>query len=463
MADTSTQVPPKAADHGGERFRPWRRSNRESDLPVSVASSLLVFAISGLTTLALVSAGAIYFARRTATDEAIRDSRRLTEVVARAVIEPALADALLTGDPGAVARLDKVVPGRVVDDSFVRVKIWSREGVVVYSDEARLIGQQYELAEDEVEAFANNVAAAEVSDLERPENVYERGYDELLEVYFPVHTPGGTALLFEAYLPYASVSRSSDEIWKSFLPALVAGLAILEVFHLPLAWSLARRLRRRQVERELLLRRVVEASDRERRVIAGELHDGAVQDLVGESYRLVATADRLAGIAPEEAVEVIREAAARTRSTVQGLRSLLVDLYPPNLRSQGLEPALFDVAAPLRAKGVEVSISVDPTKGLSEDAERLLYRAAREALRNVLQHANARRVEVSLAMTPVLARLTIADDGQGFAPAVRAERRAAGHLGLDLVESLVHDAGGRFSLGPGEDGGTSFELEVPVQ
>ena len=131
--------------------------------------------------------------------------------------------------------------------------------------------------------------------------------------------------------------------------------------------------------------------------------------------------------------------------------------------SQGLEPALFDAAAPLRAKGIEVVIAVDPTKELSEDAERLLYRAGREALRNVLQHANAKRVGVSLAMTALSARLTVTDNGQGFAPDHRAERRAEGHLGLDVVESLVRDSGGRFSLGPGEEGGTRFEVEVPVR
>ena len=439
-----------------------RRWNRDSDSPVSVTSAVLVFALSGLTTLALVSAGVVYFARRTATDEAIRDSRRLTEVVGRGLIEPALDDAILSGDASAVARLDEVVRARVVGESIVRVKLWTRDGVVVYSDESRIVGQQYELATDEIEAFADNAAAAGLSDLGRPENVYERTYHKLLEVYLPVHTPGGATLLFEAYLPYASVTGSGDQIWRNFMPTLVAGLVVLELVQLPLAWSLARRLRRRQDERELLLRRTVEASERERRVIAGELHDGAVQNLVGQSYRLVAAADRLTGVAPDEDVRLIRDAAAHTRSTVQELRSLLVDLYPPNLRTEGIEPALSDLAAQLRGKGIAVTISAPPGLRLPDEAERLLYRAAREAFRNVLQHANASRVEVTLEAGPASARVTVEDDGHGFSASERAKHRSEGHLGLDLIENLVRDSGGHFSIGPGVGGGTCFDVEVPV-
>ena len=137
-------------------------------------------------------------------------------------------------------------------------------------------------------------------------------------MYVPVATPNGTRLLFEAYLPYASVSVSGDQIWLKFLPALVAGLVVLELAQLPLAWTLARGLRRRQDERELLLTRAMEASERERRLIAAELHDGAVQDLLGQSYHLVAIADRLTGPALDPTAQVIRDAAAQTSDLRRG-------------------------------------------------------------------------------------------------------------------------------------------------
>jgi signal transduction histidine kinase len=440
----------------------WKRVQGGDERPISTGSAIVVFALSGFLTLALVGAGVILLTRRSATDQAIRNATTIAEVVGRGLIEPALEDGLLEGDPEARTRLDGIVRGRIIGETIVRLKLWSPAGRVVYSDEPQLIGQQFDLGPELAEALSNNTAQAEVSDLGGPENESERPFGSLLEVYFPVHAPGGTPLLFEAYQPYDSVLGSGDEIWRRFLPTFIAGLVVLELVQLPLAWSLARRLNRRQAERELLLRRAIDASERERRVIAGELHDSAVQDLVGQSYALEATADRLGPNAAPEVVQPIRDAAARTRHTVQGLRSLLVDLYPPNLQTEGIEAAISDLAAPLRSKGVEVTISGQPGARLSDEGERILYRAAREALRNVQLHAEAGRVDIAFGATGRTVSLAITDDGRGFEPAERDRRRTEGHLGLDLVEGLVADAGGSVSIAPVDGGGTRFYLELPA-
>lgn len=436
---------------------PGRRPRRES-----VTSAVLMFAVSGLLSLALVTAGALYFARRTATQEAERDSLGVTEAAARNLIEPILSDALAAGDPGAIARLDDTVRSRVLGNAIVRVKLWSRDGVIVYSDEPRLIGQRYDLDEDDLKSFGNQEPEADISDLSRPENIYEKPYGKLLEVYFPLYTREGTPILFEAYLPYASVSERASEIWRSFLPTVFAGLITLEVLQLPLAWSLARRLRARQVEREQLLHRAVEASNRERRLIAGELHDGVVQDLVGQSYRLLAVADGLAGVAPGDSVAAIRQEAIETRTAIKSLRTLLVDLYPPNLRSEGLEPALADLAARLRSAGVLVNIAMLTDVRLSEEWERLLYRAAREALRNIERHSGARNVNICIEHQDGYVSLTIIDDGIGIAGENQVGQRQEGHLGLDLLGSLLRDAGGHLSVRAGETGGTRFEVRLPL-
>jgi signal transduction histidine kinase len=440
--------------------RVWRP---DPHAPVSVAWSVLGFAASGLAAVALVSIGVIYFARATATDEAIRDSIRLTEVVSRGLIEPVLDDGILSGDPVALQRLDQVVRENVIGGSVVRVKLWTKDGRIVYSDEPRIVGQRYPISEDDLAAFETDEAEAEISDLSRPENLYERPFTKLLEVYFPVRTKGDTTLLFEAYLPYSSVSSNASVIWRHFMPAFVAGLVVLAVIQIPLAWSLAYRLRRRQNEREALLRRAAEASDRERSIIAGELHDGAVQDLIGQSFRILAAADRLTGIAPDETVRDLREASEQARSTVQELRSLLVELYPSRLSSEGLEPAFSDLAAPLSAKGVKVTISVNSPTRLPERIERLIFRSAREALRNVLLHAGASNVDITMECRPGVASLTISDDGRGFSAEDRERQRAAGHLGLDLVEGLVANADGTCRVLPREGGGTRFIVEVPVR
>ena len=433
------------------------------DAPVSVARAVLWFAGSGLVAIALIGVGVIYAVRGAATDEAINDSIRLTEVVSRGLVEPALEDGVVSGDPDALDRLDAAVRERVISDSVVRVKLWTPEGLIVYSDESRIIGRQYELDEEEVSQFETDEAEAEISDLSRPENIYERPFDKLLEVYFPVRTPDGTTLLFEAYLPYSSVSSNASDIWSRFMPVFLAGLVVLAFVQIPLAWSLAHRLRRRQDERETLLRRAVEASDRERRIVASELHDGAVQNLIGQSFKLTAVADRLAASAPPEAIRDLREASDQARNTVQELRTLLVDLYPPNLSNEGLEPAFADLVAPLLARGVIVNVGVHLDRRLPADVERLIYRAAREALRNVQQHSQASRVDVAVERHARTALLSVDDDGRGFSEADREHRRSSGHLGLDLVESIVGDAGGKLRVFAGAHGGTRFVVEMPIR
>jgi two-component system, NarL family, sensor kinase len=438
---------------------PWRSMPGR---PVSVASAVLVFATSGLVALALVTAGVLFLVRRTATDEATRNATRVTQVVGQGLIAPALDDGLLRSDPAAIAQLDSVVRQHVLSSSIVRVKIWSNAGVVLYSDEPRLIGSRFVLGSDEIAAFQRDTAASEVANLDHPENEFERGWAKLLAVYLPVQTPGGSRLLFETYLPYSVISSSGNDIWREFLPVLIAGLAVLELIQLPLAWSLASRLKSQQDEREALLGRAIEASERERRLIASDLHDGPVQDLVAHSYRLAAVADRLEGEVPDDEVQAVRAASGQSRRTVRELRSMVVDLYPLGLRTAGLDAALEDLAAPLRSRGVEVLVAIAPDFRASDQVERLLYRAAREALRNVQQHADASNVCVGVTSTATRATLMVEDNGRGFQPAEREARRKRGHLGLDLLEGLVRDAGGSITVETERGQGTRVSLKVPM-
>jgi signal transduction histidine kinase len=143
------------------------------------------------------------------------------------------------------------------------------------------------------------------------------------------------------------------------------------------------------------------------------------------------------------------------------LRSLLVDIHPPNLRASGLEAALADLLAPLQARGAEIELTVGPALALDEDAERTVYRAAAEALRNVQRHAAAHRVTVSVERDDAGVRLEVTDDGAGFAPDDRERRREEGHVGLSLLEELAARTDGRLDVrsAPGE--GTTFLLELP--
>jgi signal transduction histidine kinase len=143
------------------------------------------------------------------------------------------------------------------------------------------------------------------------------------------------------------------------------------------------------------------------------------------------------------------------------LRSLLVEIHPPNLHASGLEAALSDLLAPLRGRGVETEITVDPGAALSDENERFVYRASAEALRNVQRHAEAARVTVSVRPIDDAVRLEITDDGVGFGPEDRQRRREEGHVGLSLLEELASGAGATLDVRSSPGAGTTFALELP--
>lgn len=419
------------------------------------------FSLSGLAALALVTVGGAWALRQLAIKDAIREARDRTEVIANRIIEPKLENGIVESDPDAVRRLDAVVRG-IRLDPVVRVKIWRRDGTIVYSDATSLIGENFGFAEDRHAVLASGKATAELSDLSERENRLERRYGKLLEVYVPVETRDGKKLVFETYLRFSSVVAGGRETWLGLGPAFLAALVLLALLQVPLAWSMARRLQEGQRERESLLLQAIEASDAERRRIAGDLHDGLVQDLAGISFELAAAAERAHAEPRSRVADTLRKAAAGTRESMRRLRSLLVEIYPPNLHASGIEAAVADLLAPFAANGVDTSLDVPPGLRLPPQVEELLFRATQEALRNVQSHADARSVGVQVSTDADRVALVVRDDGRGFSPEEATGRREKGHLGLALLSDLADRVGGRFDVQSQPGAGTRVFLEVPV-
>jgi signal transduction histidine kinase len=419
------------------------------------------FTLAGLIAVAIVGVATAVASQRVGQREAIEDARTQTVAKAQGFVEPVVTSSLATGDPAAIAEVDEIVKRDVLDASLVRVKVWSKDGTVVYSDEPRLIGTRYALGADERAALDEGLIEAEVSDLTKPENRYERSQGKLLEVYLPIRTPSGERLLFEAYFLYDDVVDAGSDVWRSFAPITIGALIALELVQIPLAYSLARRLRQRQVEREALLREALDASDVERRRIASDLHDGVVQDLAGVAFALGGSARR--PDLPPDSAEVLDRSAAEVRESIKALRSLLVEIYPPNLDEEGLEAALTDLLARVNAR--DIAATLDATgleQPLSSDVSGLLYRVVQETLRNVVAHAHASSVVVKVATIGESAVLDVADDGVGFDPEEADAAVRAGHLGLRGLTDRVTDAGGRLHVQSAPGAGTSIHVEVPL-
>jgi signal transduction histidine kinase len=404
--------------------------------------------LGSVAAIAVIVVGGFFALRDVATQEAERDTRERVLVEGRLVEAAGLSDGVLQGHPEALARLDDVVQGQILGESVVRVKVWAQDGTILYSDEPALIGQRFTIGEEEAELFETGGAEAELSDLSEPENRYERQEGKLLEAHTPIRTPGGTLLLFEIYQRFSSVNASATRLLGALAPPLLGGLLVLLLFQAPLAYSMARRLQRGHEERERLLESAIEASDRERRRIASDLHDGVVQDIAGVAFGLAPLAEKASG----EDRKVLEDSVDCLRQGVRDLRTLLVEIHPPRLETAGLAAALDDLLSPLRAQGIETELRVEGESG--DDA--LAYRVAREALRNVQAHSGASHVSVTV--TP--GRLTVTDDGRGFDAGERERRREEGHVGLSLLADLVEEGGGRLAIRSQPGRGTTVELEA---
>lgn len=423
---------------------------------MSVRREVAKSAVLSLVAILAVSVGGFSAARTVATREAVRQAEQATELVASTVIAPALDDGLLRGDPAAIEQLDAVVQETVLGERILNVRVWSADGQILYADDLADVGEHFPLEEDELGVIRTGRPHAELSDLHKEENADQTQFGQLLEVYVAVETPEGTRLLFETYQSTAGMQAATGRILRAFAPVMLGILTLLGLVQIALSWRLARTLEQAQEEREEMLQRALTASEAERRSIATDLHDGVVQDLVGLTFTLDALAGRAAD--DEQTRGLLAGAATTTRSSVRSLRSLLVEIYPPNLEDVGLAGALEDLVAAVGGDRMRTSVRVDPGVELAPPTRAAVYRIARESLSNARKHADAEHLEVRLAVEGARPVLTITDDGVGFDP----QQPRPGHMGQRMMHDVAASVGALLSVQSAPGQGTTLRMELPA-
>jgi len=318
----------------------------------AVGASVLFSALS----LVGLGIGWAWLFHRTSQNSALEDAGQYGALAGRAALAPFITDKLLTGDQTALVDVARAGQALITQGGAKHVKVWSADGKVLWSDEPRLIGKTFGFDDEEKKLLGTKNVLANVSSLDEDENEFEiaEGEKSLLQVYFGWTTPTDTPMLVETYYPTSLVDDRAAAQRHDFLPLLLGGLALLVVAQLPVGVALTHRLRKLQTEREHLLERVIASSDTERRRIAAEVHDGAVQELIGITFSLSAAAeeseppmsDRLDGLA------------VATRHTVRSLRSLLNSIYPVEVPERGWAAGLDDTISALRQRGVIVNVKV---------------------------------------------------------------------------------------------------------
>src|SRR5712691_8926810 len=171
----------------------------------------------------------------------------------------------------------------------------------------------------------------------------------------------------------------------------------------------------REAERSRLSDQLITAEQDERRRLANELHDGAVQSLSGVALMLDAGLNSIDEGRGQEAQEIIRRALERHRSTIGQLRNLSFNLEPVVLRDQGFAPAVRALTDQIAIEhGVTVDLDADAGERLAEKTQAALYQIIREALNQAVRRGPPETLSVLVRQTDDGGFETrIADDAPG--------------------------------------------------
>ena len=147
--------------------------------------------------------------------------------------------------------------------------------------------------------------------------------------------------------------------------------------------------------------------------------------------------------------------AVREQRAIRQLRTLLVEVYPPNLERTGIDSALSDLVARLGSAGIESAFVYDEDVELSRQQRAVCYRTAQEAVRNIVKHSGARCASIELRRHAASTVLSIKDDGRGFDPDGAPPE---GHLGLVSVRDIASACDAELSIDSTPGAGTEVVL-----
>lgn len=254
-------------------------------------------------------------------------------------------------------------------------------------------------------------------------------------------------------------ARGAWEPWGYFLDILFE-LAVGIGFGVMMLSELAARLAARTDELGQLSALMVRQNEAERRRLSRDLHDETAQTLSAVKLEIGMVREG----ADPDAARRLDHVLHLVDNGIRGIRRVMNDLRPALLDDLGLTPAIRSLASELRERGgltVDVNLP-DAVPRLAPEAELALFRAAQEALANVVRHAAASRVTIRLRVGEQSLRLTVTDNGRGIPAGHGASLDHLTHLGLAGMRERIAALGGSTSVVPAEPTGVIVTVELPT-
>ena len=385
-------------------------------------------------------------------------------------------DATSSIEGGAAREFDRLLSETSLGAEILALKIWNREGVIIYSSDETEIGSVYPLEAGLARAWIGEVSA-EISDLERPEHSSQRQIsDNLLEIYSPVweHGTGSIAAVVEFYqtvedidLEIARARRSSWFVVVGVMLFIYSALAVLFARGNHTITRQRSALETQVKELNDLVDKNVKLNHRARaaaargtalnerylRRIAADLHDGPAQDI---GYSLL-TLDR------ETEKDVPRDdISVPLKRALKDIRSISSGLQTPELGGLAIaEVVKRAVRIHSTRANARVDLTIeDPPHTAPLSAKIALYRVLQEALSNAHRHAGDAKPRVVVKTENGMIRAEIVDRGTE----IRNESLPTHgtQLGLQIMQERIEMLGGRFSVEEVDPAGTVVRAEIPL-
>lgn len=203
--------------------------------------------------------------------------------------------------------------------------------------------------------------------------------------------------------------------------------------------------------------------EEEKKKLSAVLHHEAGSLIVGMNAQFKAIKEATRNGQIQEALKIIDETREMLQGVVKGLKNLAVEIRPPDLDLLGLSEALRGHIARLASRhGLNVSFeSRLDDMPIPPDVSLVMFRVAQEALHNVLLHAGAQNVRVTLDSDSAQVRLVVTDDGSGF-DSKGSSATSGVHIGLRAMREMVTARGGTFGLKTEPGNGCEVSAQCPI-
>ncbi len=216
----------------------------------------------------------------------------------------------------------------------------------------------------------------------------------------------------------------------------------------------------RQREKRKTLKRLLESTDRDRELIACDVHDGLLQQMTGALMRLEA-ARRSIEKGKADPAEQVEAAALLVREAINEARSLIDGVRPPDLDRVGLVAALNAfIEKTAENSSIEIKFFHEvSSRRISPHLEPIVYRIVQESLNNLWRHSKSEKALVELTLADDHVAITVRDWGVGFDPENVDEKR----FGMTSIRERVRLFGGTVTIHSAPSKGTTISVQLPLK